>query len=85
MAHQVSKQGVWPSKESLKAIAECAPLQTYTEIRAFLGLVGHYRWFIKGFAQIAQPLNENLAREGASRKTEWVLLSEDALEAFQAL
>ena len=47
--------------------------------------MGHYRWFIKGFAQIAQLLNEHLAGEGASRKTEWVSLSEDALEAFQAL
>ena len=35
--------------------------------------------------QIAQPLNEHLAEEGASRKTEWVLLSEYALGAFQAL
>ena len=55
------------------------------EIHAFLGLVGHYRQFIKGFACITQPLNEHLAREGASKKSEWVLLSEDALEAFQAL
>ena len=30
-------------------------------------------------------LNEQLAEEGASRKTEWVSLSEDALEAFWAL
>ena len=30
-------------------------------------------------------MNEHLAGEGASRKSEWVLLSEDALEAFQAL
>ena len=35
--------------------------------------------------KIAQLLNEHLAREGASRKTEWVSLSEDALEAFQVL
>ena len=55
------------------------------EIQAFLGLVGHYRQFIKGFAWIAQPLNEHLAGEGASRKSEWVLLSEDALDAFQVL
>ena len=47
--------------------------------------MGHYRQFIKGFVRIAQPLNEHLAREGASRKTEWVLLSEDALATFQAL
>ena len=38
-----------------------------------------------GFEWISQPWNEHLAGEGASRKSEWVLLSEDALEAFQAL
>ena len=43
LAHWVSKQGVWPSNTNLKAITECVLLQTYTEIRAFLGLVGHYR------------------------------------------
>ena len=47
--------------------------------------MGHYRQFIRGFAQIAQPLNEHLAGEGASRKSEKVLLSENALEAFQVL
>ena len=50
LAHQVSKQGVWPSNTNIKAIAEYALPQTYTEIRAFLGLMGHYRQFIKGFA-----------------------------------
>ena len=70
LAHQVLKEGVWPSDINVKAIAEYAPPQTYTEIRAFLGLIGHYRWFIKGFARTAQPLNEHLAGEGASRKSE---------------
>ena len=49
LAHEVYKQGVWPSDTNQKAIAKCALLQTYTEIRTFLGLVGHYRWFIKCF------------------------------------
>ena len=61
------------------------PPQTYTEVLAFLGLVGHYRGFIKGITCIAHPLSEHLAGEGASRKSEWVSLSEDALEAFKAL
>ena len=66
------------------AIAECTPPQNYMEIHAFHGLMGHYQQFIKDFAWIAQPLKEHLAREGASRKTEWVPLSEDALGTFQA-
>ena len=43
LAYQESKQGVWPSDANLKAIAECALPQTYMEIHAFLGLIGHYR------------------------------------------
>ena len=85
LAHWVSKQGAWPSGANLNAIAECTWLQTYMEIWAFFGLAGHYRQFMKGFPWIAQLLNEYLAREWASRKSEWVLLSEDALEAFQVL
>ena len=49
LAHQVSMEGVQPSNLNLKAIAECGLPQTYTEVCAFLGLVGHYRRFIKGF------------------------------------
>ena len=85
LGHWVSKEGVWPSNSNLKTITECTLPQTYTEVHAFLGLVGHYRRFIKGFTQIAWPLNDHLTREGASRKSEQVSLSEDALKAFEEL
>ena len=62
LAHHVSKQGMRPSKENLKAVAEFAPPQMYMEIWAFLGLVGHYQQFIKGFAHIAQLLHEYLGK-----------------------
>ena len=55
------------------------------EVCAFLGLMGHYSWFIKGFACIAQQLSEHLAGEGASMKSVWVSLTEYALRAFKAL
>ena len=85
LTHQVFKQGVQPSDANLRAITEGAPPQTYTEICTFLGLIGHNHQFIMGFTWIAQPLNEYLARKGTSRKSEQVSLSEDTLEAFQAL
>ena len=66
-------------------MTEFAPPWTYTEIQAFLGLVGHYRQFIKGFACIVQPLQENLSGEGASKKNEQVTLVRNTLGAFKAL
>ena len=35
LAHHVSKEGIQPSKENLKAVAEFTPTQTYTEIQSF--------------------------------------------------
>ena len=56
LAHHMSKRGVLPSKKNLEAIARCPPPDTYTKVKSFVGLVGHYRHFIKGFANIAAPL-----------------------------
>ena len=79
--------GVQPSNLNLKAITECpCCLDTYTEVHAFLGLLVHYRRFIKGFIHaLHSPLTKHLAGEWTSKKSEWVSLSEDALKAFEAL
>ena len=55
LAHHVSKKGIQPSKKNLESIAQCPPPDTYTKVKSFVGLVGHYRHFIKGFARIAAP------------------------------
>ena len=55
LAHHVSKKGVQPSKKNLESIAQCPPPDTYTKVKSFIGLVGHYRHFIKGFTRIAAP------------------------------
>ena len=85
LEHKVSKDGAWPSSSNLEAIAECAPPWPYMKVSAFLSLVGNYRGFIKGFTCITQSLSKYLAGEGASRKLEQVLLTEDALRAFEVL
>ena len=83
LAHHISKEGVGPRKEKLKAVAEFALPQTYMEIWAFLSLDGDYQWFIKGFAHIAQPLHEHLSGKGASKKSEQVKLMEEAFETLK--
>ena len=37
--------------------------KTYTEVRAFCGLTGHYHHFIKGFMHIVHPLYDVLGNE----------------------
>ena len=85
LAHQVLKEGVQCGDLNLKVITECALSQTYMEVHAFLALVGHCQWFIKGFAHIAQLLNKHPTGEAASRKSEQVSLLEDALKAINTL
>ena len=76
---------VKPSLDNLEAIAECTLPQTYTDIKTFLGLVYHYRRFIKGFAHIAQPLHEYLSGERAGKKSELVTLKKEAIHTFGVL
>ena len=72
LAHHVSKKGVLPSKKNLESIAQCPLPDTYTKVKSFVGLVGHYRRFIKGFAKIAAPLYDlTRARIRTKSQSEW--------------
>ena len=85
LAHHVSKKGVLPSKKNLEAIAECPPPDTYTKVKSFVGLVGHYRHFIKGFANIATPLYDLTSGKNKDKKSEHLDLPQEAHEAFDCL
>ena len=85
LAHHVSQKGVLPSKKNLESIAQCPPPDTYTKVKSFVGLVGHYRHFIKGFAKIAVPLYDLTSGDNKDNKSEHVDLSPEALKAFDRL
>ena len=74
LAHHVSKRGVLSSKKNLEAITQCLPPDTYTKVKSFVGLVGHYRHFIKGFANIAAPLYDLTSGENKDKKSEHLVL-----------
>ena len=63
LAHHVSRRGILPSWENVRAMQEFLMPKTYTQVHAFCELVGHYRRFIKGFANIAHPLYDMLGKE----------------------
>ena len=81
----MSQKGVLPSKKNLESIAQCLPPDTYTKVKSFVGLVDHYRCFIKGFAKIAAPLYDLTSSHNKDKKSEHVDLSPEALEAFDCL
>ena len=85
LAHHVSQKGVLPSKKNLESIVQCPPPDTYTKVKSFVGHVGHYRCFIKGFAKIAAPLYDLTSGDNKDKKSEHVDLSPEALEAFDRL
>ena len=61
------------------------PPDTYTKVKSFVGLVGHYRCFIKGFANIVAPLYDLTSGENKDKKSEHLDLPQEAHETFDRL
>ena len=59
----VSRAGIHPDPEKVRAVAEWPVPRSLTETRAFVALASYYRRHILGFAEIARPLHE-LTRKG---------------------
>ena len=56
---------------------------TYTKVKSFIGLVGHYRCFVKGFIKIAAPLYDLTSGENKDKKAEHIDLPPEAEVSFQ--
>ena len=85
LAHWVSKDWVWPSNTNLEAIAECTPPPTYTEVHAFLSLVGHYRRFIKRVCMHCTT-TQQISPWGRGQQEIWVGVTyRRGLEGFRSI
>lgn len=56
LGHQISAEEVSMDPKKIEKVKSFPRPTNPTEVRAFLGLVGYYRKFIKGFAELAAPL-----------------------------
>ena len=79
LGHVVSAEGVARDPKKVEAV-QCWPTpRCVKDIRSFLGLCSYYRNFIKGFSQVAAPMNQLLEKE-----TEFVW-AEECEVAFEHL
>ena len=82
LAHHVSHEGIYPSKENVHAVEEFPMSETFTQVCTFCRLVGHYRCFIKGLNHTTRPLYDVL---GKDVKMGLVQLPPEAGEAVRIL
>nr|GEX43803.1 putative reverse transcriptase domain-containing protein [Tanacetum cinerariifolium] len=58
LGHVIDSQGIHVDPAKIESVKNWASPKSPTEIRQFLGLVGYYRRFIKGFLKIAKPMTK---------------------------
>ena len=85
LGHRVSALGVGTDSQKIEAIQKWPVPRTVTDVRSFLGFTNYYRRFIKGYAQVAKPLNKLIAGENAKKKKKLVDWTEEHQKAFEEL
>ena len=88
LGHIVSKEGISTCPEKVHAVQEWPIPETINDLRTFLGFVGYYRKFIKGFSQIAKPLNsllEGYVNNKRANKVQTIPWGSEQQESFNAL
>lgn len=59
----ISGKGVAVDGEKVRAIVDWKQPSNLKELRGFLDLTGYYKKFVSHYAQLAQPLTEQLKKD----------------------
>ena len=82
LRHIVSEERIRVDQKKIEVIIEWKPPRNVTEVRSFLGLVGYYRRFVKGFSMTAAPMKRLLQKNVRFDWSEKCLASFEKLKSF---
>ena len=82
LGHIVSKDGIQPDPDKLRAVREYPVPTKLKAVRTFLGLTSYYRRFIQNFATLAEPLIE-LTRKPSVKSFEWTFACQKSFESLR--
>jgi hypothetical protein len=80
LGHIVGRDGVRMMEDKVKAVQDWPTPTRVTHVRAFLGMAGYYRKFVKDFSKIAAPLSD-LTKETV--KFDWGHPQEEAFRRLK--
>jgi hypothetical protein len=82
LGHVLSEEGVEVDPDKIRSIMEWPSTKDVSDIRSFMGLVGYYRRFIKGFSKIGCPIT-TLQKKG--NKFSWTQQCEEKFQTLKYL
>ena len=83
LGHVVNEEGLRPNPALLDSISKISQPKTVKDVRSFLGLASYYRRFVKGFSNIAAPLNR-LLEKSKDKVLNWTPECEEAFLTLKA-
>ena len=84
MGHVIGSGGVEPEVSKVAAVNRFETPKTKTQVPAFLGITGYYRWIIPNYAAMALPLTE-LTEKCAPTQVIWTTQCEAAFQELKRL
>ena len=82
LGHMVSREGLSMQQHKVAAVHNWPVLKSVRDVRAFLGLAGFYRRFVRNFASIAQPLTD-LTKIADRQWWEWGAAEQRAFDTLK--
>ena len=85
LGHIVPVKGIDTHPKKIEAVKNWTVPKTVTDVRSFLGFTNHYWRFIRGYANVARPLNLLVSGDNANCKKALIKWTEECQIAFDKL